>query len=160
MYKGWQWSWILRPKWCLHSSPWTCKRSWSLMSSKGTFEYYINGVVQRASNMSGWVLRTFKSRSPTLMLTLFKTIVLSKLDYCSPVYHPRSSVSLTTKIERVQKSFTRKVDRMNGLDYWLRLKLLRLYSVERRQERFMIVYLLKMLHGIVPNIGYDIHWKW
>ena len=42
---------------------------------------------------------------------------------------------------------------MNGLDYWLRLKLLRLYSVERRRERFMIVYLFKMLHGFVPNIG-------
>ena len=120
------------------------------MSSKGTFEYHINDVEQRAS---GWVLRTFKSRSPTLMLTLFKTMVLSKLDYCSPVYHPRSSVSLTTKIERFQRSFTRKIDGMNGLDYWLRLKLLRLYSVERRRERFMIVYLFKMLHGFVPNIG-------
>ena len=123
------------------------------MSSKGTFEYHINDVVQRASNMSGWVLRTFKSRSPTLMLTLFKTMVMSKLDYCSPVYHPRSSVSLTTKIERVQRSFTRKIEGMNGLDYWLRLKLLRLYSVERRRERFIIVYLFKMLHGFVPNIG-------
>ena len=40
------------------------------MSSKGAFEYHINDVAQRVSNMSGWVLRTFKSRSPTLMLTL------------------------------------------------------------------------------------------
>ena len=87
------------------------------------------------------------------MVTLFKTMVMSKLDYCSPVYHPRSSVSLTTKIERVQRSFTRKIEGMNGLDNWLRLKLLRLYSVERRRERFMTVYLFKMLHGFVPNIG-------
>ena len=123
------------------------------MSSKGTFEHHINDVVQRASNMSGWVLRTFKSRSATLMLTLFKTMVLSKLDYCSPVYHPTSSVSLTTKIERVQRAFTRKIERMEGFDYWLRLKLLRLYSVERRRERFVIIYLFKMLHGFVPNIG-------
>ena len=123
------------------------------MSSKGTFEYHINDVVQRASNMSGWVLRTFKSRSPTLMLTLFKTMVMSKLDNCSPVYHPRSLVSLTTKIERVQRSFTRKIKGMNRLDYWLRLKLLRMYSVERRPERFIIVYLFKMLHDFVPNIG-------
>ena len=42
---------------------------------------------------------------------------------------------------------------MNGLDYWLRLKLLRLYSVEKRRERFIIVNLFKMLHGFVPNIG-------
>ena len=123
------------------------------MSSKGTFDHHINDVVQRASNMSGWILRTFKSRCTTLMLTLFKTMVLSKLDYCSPVYHPASSVSLTTKIERVQRAFTRKIEGMNGVDYWLRLKLLRLYSVERRRERFIIIYLFKMLHGLVPNIG-------
>ena len=123
------------------------------MSSKGTFEHHINDVVQRASNMSGWVLRTFKSRCATSMLTLFKTMILSKLDYCSPVYHPASSVSLTTKIERVQRAFTRKIEGMNGVDYWLRLKLLRLYSVERRRERFVIIYLFKMLHGFVPNIG-------
>ena len=86
------------------------------------------------------------------MLTLFKTMVLSKLDCCSPVYHPSSSVSVTTKIERVQRSFTRKIEEMNELDYWLRLKLLRLYSVDRRRGRFMIVYLFKMLHGFVPNI--------
>ena len=142
-------SWIHSTKWCLHSSPWTCMD----VPSKDTFEYHINDVVQRASIMSGWVLRTFKSRSPTLMLTLFKTMVLSKLDSCSPVYHPTSSVSLTTKIERVQRSFTRKIEGMNGLNYWLRLKLLRLYSVERRRERFRIVYLFKMLHGFVQNIG-------
>ena len=88
------------------------------MSSIGTFEYHINDVVGRASNMSGWALRTFKSRSPTLMLTLFKTMVLSKLDYCSPVYHPRSSVSLTAKIERVQRSFTRKIE---GSNEWIGL---------------------------------------
>ena len=54
-----------------------------------TFEHHINDVVQRASNMSGWVLRKFKSRSPALMLTLFKTMALRKLDYCSIVYHPK-----------------------------------------------------------------------
>ena len=35
----------------------------------------------------------------------------------------------------------------------LRLKFPRLYSVERRCERFMIVYLFRMLYGFVPNIG-------
>ena len=114
------------------------------MSTKGAFEYQM---------LSGWALRTFKSRSPTLMLTLLKTMVMCKLDYCSPVYHPRSSVSLATKIERVQRSFPRKIEGMNSLDYWLRLKLLRLYSLERRCERYMIVYLFKMLHGFVPNTG-------
>ena len=35
-------------------------------------------------------------------------MVPSKLDYCSPVPHPTSSVSPTTKIKTVQRSFTGK----------------------------------------------------
>ena len=38
----------------------------SWMSTKGTSEHGINDVVQRASSMSRWILRTFYSRSPTL----------------------------------------------------------------------------------------------
>ena len=123
------------------------------MSSKGTFEYHINDMVQRTSNMSGWVLRTFKSRSPTLMLTLFKTMVMSQIGLLFTSLSPKIfSSSNHQNFEGVQRSFTRKIEGMNGLDYWLRLKLLRLHSVERRRERFIIVYLFKMLRGFVPNI--------
>ena len=42
---------------------------------------------------------------------------------------------------------------MNGLNYWDRLQTLRLYSVQRRRERYIILYVFKILHGLVPNCG-------
>ena len=42
---------------------------------------------------------------------------------------------------------------MDGLNYWERLDSLRLYSVQRRRERYVIMYVFKILHGLVPNCG-------
>jgi hypothetical protein len=63
-------------------------------------------------------------------------------------------------IEAVQRSFTRRIEGMAGRnrpDYWIRLKLLNLYSLERRRERYTVLYMWKILHNIVPNPG--IEWK-
>ena len=37
------------------------------------------------------------------------------------------------------------------MDYWDRLKHYRLYSLERRRERYCIIYIWKILEGLVPN---------
>ena len=44
----------------------------------------------------------------------------------------------------------------NGPNYWERLKILKIYSLERRRERYMILYIFKVFHGLVPNPGYRI----
>ena len=36
--------------------------------------------------------------------------------------------------------------------YWDRLKSLKLYSLERRRERYKIIYIWKILEGMVPNL--------
>ena len=87
------------------------------------------------------------------MLTLYKALILSRLDYCSALWNPNGSAYLVDKVESVQRSFTRKIESMKGLNYWERLVSLRLYSVQRRRERYMIMYIFKILHGIVPNCG-------
>ena len=38
------------------------------------------------------------------------------------------------------------------MSYWDQLKKLKLYSLERRRERYMIIYVWKILEGSVPNI--------
>ena len=39
--------------------------------------------------------------------------------------------------------------------YWERLHSLRLYSLERRRERYRIIYVWKILENIVPNLSTD-----
>ena len=56
------------------------------------------------------------------------------------------------KIERIQKNFSSKIDGMEGLDYHQRLKELRMYSLERRRERYLIIYAWQMLEGLKENV--------
>ena len=87
------------------------------------------------------------------MKTLFKSIILSKIDYCSPLFHSSLSMSTTMKIESIQRAFTRKIINMKDYNYWERLKMLKMNSIERRRERFIIIYMYKILHNLVPNPG-------
>ena len=122
------------------------------MSADGTFKEHITNICQSARNMCSWILRTFESRSPELMLTLWKSLVIPILDYCSQLWSP-SKVGEIQQIEDLQKAFTRKIRRSSpSQDYWERLQTYRLYSLERRRERYRIIYVWKTLEGIVPNL--------
>ena len=44
---------------------------------------------------------------------------------------------------------------MREYNYWQRLERLSLYSLERRRERYLILYVWKVLSDIAPNISND-----
>ena len=58
------------------------------MFSDCSFEKHILSVSSRCSRLAGWILRTFASRDKITMLTLFKSLVLSRLDYGSQLWSP------------------------------------------------------------------------
>ena len=125
------------------------------MSANCNFDQHINNVFKQCSRLSGWILRTFISRDATTMLTLFKCVVLSRLDYGSQLWSPTQIKSLN-KIESVQRSFTKFIAGMRPLSYDDRLKSLHLYSVQRRFERYTIIYIWKILESMVPNLSQPI----
>ena len=102
--------------------------------------------------MCSWVLRTFKDRSIRVMKTLWSALIQPILDYCSQLWCPIQP-GLIRKIEQIQQAFTRKIKLGRRLDYWERLKSLRMYSQERRRERYRIIYTWKILEGQVPHIS-------
>ena len=122
-----------------------------LLSEDCTFKDHINHTIEKARNMVSWILRTFRTRKPTLMLTLFKMLVLPILEYCSVLWSPLDKGSIRS-LEEIQRTFVRKIDCQAG-DYWKRLSDLKLYSLERRRERYRIIYVWKILEGLVPNIN-------
>jgi len=125
-----------------------------IMSNNGGFTTHIDKVVQTTNSLVGWILRTFKTRDVQTMLTLWKTLCLSKLDYCSQLWSPTKKGDIQ-KIEMVQRSFLRKIEGMNLLTYWNQLRTLKLYSLERRRERYIIIYVWKILEGLCPNFQQD-----
>ena len=56
------------------------------MSGNCTLNYHISSLSKKCANLSGWILRTFYTRDCITMLTLFKSIVLSRLDYGSQLW--------------------------------------------------------------------------
>ena len=124
------------------------------MSKDATFRAHIAGMVAKCRRMAGWILRTFRARDQETMLTLWRTYVLSHMDYCSQLWSPHS-VGLIAELEAVQRCFTRKIASMKQLSYWDRLRELRLYSLERRRDRYAVIYVWKILEGIAPNFGIE-----
>ena len=55
--------------------------------------------------------------------------------------------------EAPQRAFTKKIWGLRETPYWQRLRELRPLSTERRQERYRVIYLFKILMGQAPNCG-------
>ena len=122
------------------------------LSDDASFRQHIAKTVEKAQILVGWILRTFNSREKDVMLTLWRSLVTPHLDRCSQLWSPNES-KLIQQIEDVQKAFTRKIKNLHNQDYWERLKVLKLYSLQRRRERYIIIYTWCILEKLVPNTG-------
>jgi hypothetical protein len=77
------------------------------------------------------------------------------------VWEPTDVASIMD-IEAVQRAYTRRIQGMIGKerpDYWTRLKTLKLYSLERRREIYKVLYMWKIIRGLVPNPGITTRWN-
>ena len=126
-----------------------------LMSSDCSFEKHILSVCSRCSRLAGWILRTFASRDKITMLTLFKSLVLSRLDYGYQLWSPYKAKDISL-LKSVQRAFTKHIQGMHTYSYADRLSMLKLYSLQRRRDRYTIIYVWKILESIVPNLNIPI----
>ena len=125
------------------------------MSGDCTFNYHFSSLSKKCAKLSGWILRTFYTRDCITMLTLFKSIVLSRLDYGSQLWSP-FLIKHITQLEKVQRSFSKHITGMNYMPYHERLKSLGLFSLQRRRGRYCIIYIWKIIEGLAPNFSYPI----
>ena len=86
------------------------------------------------------------------MLTLWKALILCHLDYCSQLWSPHKTGDIQV-IEMLQKAFISKIAGLQDLNYWEQLQELKMYSLERRRERYSIIYAWRVLEGQVPNLN-------
>ena len=94
------------------------------------------------------------------MLTLLRSLIQPRLDYCSQLWSPRDQYSIN-KLEDVQKQFLSQIrdSVLVNMSYWEKLSELRVYSQERRRERYQICFLCMQAATRAGGIGYTIDWQ-
>ena len=86
-------------------------------TSNLSFKHHIEFIVSKAFKMLGFVYRSTKSfKDNSVLLTLYKSLVRSRLEYCSSIWSP-SQQYLILKLERVQKRLVRWLCYRDGIDY-------------------------------------------
>ena len=71
------------------------------------FSVHINNICRKSFQMIGFIKRvTHDFTNQSTLFTLYNSYIRSKLEYCSQIWSPSSTVHIN-KIERVQKSFLR-----------------------------------------------------
>ena len=123
-----------------------------IMSKDCSFDSHISSLSRKCNNLAGWILRSFVSRDKLTMLTLFKSLVVSRLDYASQLWSPHK-ISQITQIEKVQRSFTKHITGLRDLSYHERLQTLKLYSLQRRRERYCIILIWKIIENKSQNLS-------
>ena len=111
---------------------------------------HISMIAASATSMAAWVLNVFKTRNACIMVTLYKSLIRSRLEYCSPLWNPTKLGDIRA-LENIQRSFTAKIEGLGNLNYWERLSKLKLLSLQRRRERFILFHAWKIIHGKSPN---------
>ena len=96
------------------------------------------------------VPQVLKPCSSITLLTLFTSLIRPIVEYCSVVWDP-SKITDISLLESIQRSATAKISSLAHLNYWERIKELNLFSLQRRRERYTIMYMHKILNHIVPN---------
>ena len=111
---------------------------------------HYNIIVNKAKRMCGWIFSSFYSRDRNVMLTLFKSLVRSILEFSCEVWFPHLKKDILS-LEQVQRSFTSRISGLSNLNYWERLDTLKIYSLQRRREKIIILHVWKIKNNIYPN---------
>ena len=122
------------------------------MATDGTFNNHIAKIVKKVRRKMGWVSRSFFRNTAVFKRMLWRTYIQSIIDYGSQVWAPIDPVQIA-KLEGLLKSYSQGVYGLDKLNYWSRLKGMRLSSIQRRMERYRILYIWKVVNGLVPNFG-------
>jgi hypothetical protein len=131
----------------------SCRDLGVIMENSGCFDKQTEKACKKARQKCGWILRTFYSRNPRFMRKMFNELCQPHLDYCSQLWAPAFEGKRMSELEGVLRHFTKQVPAARNMNYWDRLKFMNMNSEQRRMERYKILYVWKVLQGIVPNPG-------
>ena len=135
----------------IESKP-TVKDLGIIMNDQGDFDDHIRKICTKVKKAMGWIRQSFCLRNRDFLCFMWKTFCQPDLDYGSQLWSPCGSPNLMN-LEGLLRTFTTWFHGMDNLSYWDRLSSLKISSIERRFQRYKIIYTWKIVEGLVPNCG-------
>lgn len=123
-----------------------------LISSNLKFNSYYEAIQKAAYTVSYRIFQCFKTRTRGFLFKMFKAYVRPKLEYGSEIWNP-IYVTHIDSLERVQRSFTKKIPGLENFPYEERLRILCTLSLESRRKMFDLILVYKLLNGLI-NVDY------
>lgn len=125
-----------------------------LVDSTLSFRSHIDVIIKKASKLSGFISRQIKAfRNPDLIIPVYNSVVRSTLEYASPAWNPGYSCH-SNRLEKIQKRFIHQLAYANNQcrklnSYEARLKHYKVESLSRRRISSDIMFLYKIIHGLI-----------
>lgn len=127
-----------------------------IIDEKLSFKQHVEMITRKSYKMLGFIFRCGKYfRDQSSMLLLFNALVRNRLEYCSSVWNPHYEGAID-RIERVQKKFTRMFYFKFNMEhprpeYNIRLKRLKMHSLESRRIENDEIMLFKIIHKYIDS---------
>ena len=99
-------------------------------------------AIKKTKNKCAWVLRTFQSRDKVVLRTLWKSLCQPHQDYGAQIWGPVGNKADLVAQEGPLRNYTKQFNGYKELNYWQRLSEAKLFSSERRNERFKLWYII------------------
>ena len=122
------------------------------VSNTGDFNEHIYKITRKAKQTCGWISRSFHRNDIDFRRHMLRTYIQCQIDYASQLWSPINP-TLIEHLESAQKQYTARTAGLELYNYWERLRLMRLNSIQRRHERYKTLYIWKTIQGLVPNYG-------
>ena len=94
--------------------------------------------------MCGIIFALFKTKTPKFQIKIFVTYIRPIVDFVAPVWNFELNVSLTARLEQVQKRFKRRLLWREKLSYDERLKLVSVPTLYTRRKYTDLVVASKL----------------
>jgi ribonuclease P/MRP protein subunit RPP40 len=111
------------------------------------FSEHVNSAVGSANATLGMIRRNITCKRKYIIIRLYKALVRPKLEFCVQMWRPYLKKDID-KLERVQHRATKMIEECKGLDYYHRLKVTGLMSLEERRIRGDMIEVFKTLKGL------------
>ena len=86
----------------------------------------------------------------SILILLYKTYIRPLLEYSCSLWSPHEITNISA-LEAVQRTVTSRIEGMEKLNYYERLKALDLFSLQRRRERYDLIHIWKIQQEIITN---------